>query len=770
MKAIGRYQVEEQIGRGGMGVVYRCTDPQLNRTVAIKLLAPHLDGDDDVLVRFRGEAALAARVTHPNIATLYDFGEVDGQPFFVMEYIAGNTLRHLLKQNGPLPLPRTQKILGSLADALDYAHSQGVFHRDLKPANILLDSHDKPTIIDFGLARFAQSTDLTAPELLLGTPKYMSPEQIRGEKSDGRSDLYALGLICYEMLAGQPPFQGETPSALMQQHLASAPPALSEINPTYPQQIADVLDRMLAKNPSQRFESAHHFVETLGTSAAAQKDRAYNGNTTDRTVPNRLRFTMLGTLLAASLIGALVFGMLFFWDKAQTIAILEPTSKSTVATVEIEDSRERIREDAQEEDQNGELVHIATSTPAAPTPATSTPATSTPAAFTPISSQSILPISNRAFVETFDGSPESPIPWRSPEWDIAIHARDSRQKLKPLIAAYGSSCESPPATHVISAYADAVYQCAGRLLTAIDDNGYGVIYLTPNRLLDFSEGEAIIQFDISAARASLRDWWDIWITPYDEHLQLPLPSMQSSDLQGSPQRAIHLILDQRNIFFAELIENHTETTILSSEHTPFEQFLEDKQMAKNLNELLRFELRISATSLRFGLPDHEQWWIDTPLADLGWTEGVVQFGHHSFDSTKCDLSDACSPNTWVWDNIYLAPTIPFSIIHADRRTVDAASGATVYFDSAAPAQSHVRFSAWGANLEVSFDDGKTWQVAQKPPQDFAYEDHAASYFTPMPAASQRVMLRGDKWYDNPWFAKDFAIWSRGALGNESREE
>jgi serine/threonine-protein kinase len=258
---LGRYEVIASLGRGGMGVVYRAYDPALDRPVALKLLAPDLACQPAVVSRLRREAVSAARLHHPNIAILYEFGEADGAPYLAMEYVPGAPLRQLLEA-GPPPVERALSILAQIAEALDYAHAMGVVHRDVKPSNILVDG-DHAMLIDFGLAEMAEDTFVTADGAVLGTPHYMSPEQAAGRHADGRSDQYALAAVAYELLAGVPPFHGRAATAVIHSHIYEPPPPPTERRPALPGALNGVLLRGLAKQPDQRYPSATAFVAAL---------------------------------------------------------------------------------------------------------------------------------------------------------------------------------------------------------------------------------------------------------------------------------------------------------------------------------------------------------------------------------------------------------------------------------------------------------------------------------------------------------------------------
>src|SRR5579884_2971981 len=220
---IGPYELEAELGRGGMARVFRARQASLNRTVALKILSPELGLDPDFAARFRHEALIAAALEHPNIVPIYDIGESNGQPFLAMRHVRGRSLAEALAQDGPFPLDRALRILGQIASALDFAHAQGVVHRDLKPGNILLEPNDHANLVDFGIARAGDGTQLTRVGQIAGTPRYMAPEQIQGATADARSDLYALGILAYELLTGRVPFSADSDVAVLHQHVYEQP-------------------------------------------------------------------------------------------------------------------------------------------------------------------------------------------------------------------------------------------------------------------------------------------------------------------------------------------------------------------------------------------------------------------------------------------------------------------------------------------------------------------------------------------------------------------
>jgi hypothetical protein len=269
-----RYTLEETIARGGMGTVWKATDEVLARTVAVKVLHPHLSEDEAFVERFRREALAAARLVHPNIVAIYDSGshEVTDehvlQHFIVMEYCAGGTLADLLAGRGRLNPDRVVAIGVEVCDALDYAHRNGVVHRDVKPANVLL-THDSMKVADFGIAKAAFATgDITTTGSILGTVTYISPEQAQGKEPDARSDLYALGIVLYELLVGRPPFQEATQMATVMRHVNDPPPAPRSLKAGIPRALEAVLLKTLAKDPDARYASAAEMRNAL-TSAAA---------------------------------------------------------------------------------------------------------------------------------------------------------------------------------------------------------------------------------------------------------------------------------------------------------------------------------------------------------------------------------------------------------------------------------------------------------------------------------------------------------------------
>lgn len=268
MNALGRYEIIDELGRGAMGTVFRARDPVIDRTVALKIVTPSAlgtEGEKSYRQRFFREAQAAGRLSHPGIVTVYDVSEDESTktPYIVMEYIAGRTLEDILTgTQGPLPVGQALDLGKQIADALDYAHSLGVVHRDIKPANIIVTSTGRAKITDFGVARLKQ-TQLTVAGALLGTPSYMSPEQVGGKETDGRSDLFSLGVMLFLMLTGQYPFTGEEVAELIFKIVSKEPPLATEINSSLSPEFNHVLGRALAKDAAQRYQAGREFVEDL---------------------------------------------------------------------------------------------------------------------------------------------------------------------------------------------------------------------------------------------------------------------------------------------------------------------------------------------------------------------------------------------------------------------------------------------------------------------------------------------------------------------------
>ena len=283
-----KYRIEELINEGGMGAVYRSTHVLMDKTVAIKVLHPALAADDKIVARFHREAKAASRISHPHALNVTDFGESDnGIVFLVMEYLKGETLKEAIHTEGHLPLPRVIEIMRQVSGALEAAHSEGVVHRDLKSDNIMLldiGGGDWAKVLDFGIAKITEKVDqdpgLTAPNLIIGTPQYMSPEQCsQAAEIDSRSDIYSLGVILYEMLVGHVPFTGESPTAIMMKHLQEPPPSVLEERKDIPAAVGRVVTRAMAKLPEDRFQTVVELAEELSLAAETADPAAVSADT-----------------------------------------------------------------------------------------------------------------------------------------------------------------------------------------------------------------------------------------------------------------------------------------------------------------------------------------------------------------------------------------------------------------------------------------------------------------------------------------------------------
>jgi len=262
---LGRYVIDSEIGRGAMGVVFKATDSVLQRTVAVKTvnMAMEKDHADKYEARFYQEARAAGGLNHPNIVTVYDAGKAGDVVYMAMEYIQGVELRSLLVEGQPMGVAQALSVAAQVAEGLGYAHQQGVVHRDIKPANIMVVADGPVKITDFGIARMRASADLTQTGVMLGSPKYMSPEQVIGKRADHRSDIFSLGVILYEMLTGAAPFSGENVTALMYQIVNFAPPAPSSVNKQVPEMLDFVVAKMLAKPLEERYQDAREVAKDL---------------------------------------------------------------------------------------------------------------------------------------------------------------------------------------------------------------------------------------------------------------------------------------------------------------------------------------------------------------------------------------------------------------------------------------------------------------------------------------------------------------------------
>ncbi|HEY3475959.1 MAG TPA: protein kinase [Anaerolineales bacterium] len=272
----GRYRITALLGQGGMSAVYKATDPNLKRVVAIKLIHPHLSTDPDFVYRFKKEAAAVAAFRHPNIVQVYDFNVDEDVYYMVLEFIPGETLQDRLKElkksDSKMPLDEAIKIVINICDAMGYAHKHGMVHRDIKPANVMLDVHGQAILMDFGIVKILDDDTHTVTGAVVGTARYMSPEVIRSETPDERSDIYSLGVTFYEMLNGNPPFNADSAMSLMMRHLNDPVPDLRNLRPDVPPELVAIINKSLEKDRAKRYRSADEMATELKRLLARLED------------------------------------------------------------------------------------------------------------------------------------------------------------------------------------------------------------------------------------------------------------------------------------------------------------------------------------------------------------------------------------------------------------------------------------------------------------------------------------------------------------------
>lgn len=369
-RKLGDYRVLRRLGSGAMAEVYLAEQCSLRRQVAFKVLKQGLSSDEKAVRRFHHEARAVASLVHANIVQTHEIGCVDGVHFIAQEYVKGQNLRELVARRGPLDVPLIVTILRQSAAALHKAGQQGIVHRDVKPENILISAEGEVKVADFGLARVIGPDDglnLTQAGITMGTPLYMSPEQVEGRRLDPRSDIYALGVTCYHMASGHPPFQGETALNVAVQHLNNQPEPLSELRPDLPAGLCSIVHRMLAKNPSDRYEHAGELLLELRQLALECPNEQWASSLTDLTVPETIaiansaleatqaldlhmktvsqsvvkrgKFKQLALIVVALTVAAFIVGAAVAWATRRP-NLLAPTSDSQPAAVERRESVE----------------------------------------------------------------------------------------------------------------------------------------------------------------------------------------------------------------------------------------------------------------------------------------------------------------------------------------------------------------------------------------------------------------------------------------------
>ena len=342
---IGRYEVKSELGRGGMATVYRAYDPNSGREVAIKVLPREMLHDPQVRSRFEREIKLIAALEHSVIVPIYDAGEFNEQPYFVMRFMNGGSLSDIIEK-GPIPLEDTAKIVEKIAQGLAYAHRKGVIHRDLKPDNILFDENGEPFISDFGVAKFAESASNLTGSGVIGTPAYMSPEQAQGIEIDIRSDVYGLGVIVYQMLTGHQPYSADTPMGVVVKHITEPVPEILKALPNLPEEVDAVIKTAMAKDKDQRYQNTIELAKALNTVAfgSAGENLTFQTNSgitsrlkTQQVKPSRGKTTGLvvaGIVLLIAVVGFLLLrNQLLAPNATSTAPLATEIQSSEVVTV-----------------------------------------------------------------------------------------------------------------------------------------------------------------------------------------------------------------------------------------------------------------------------------------------------------------------------------------------------------------------------------------------------------------------------------------------------
>ncbi|RPJ23946.1 MAG: serine/threonine protein kinase [Chloroflexi bacterium] len=336
---IGIYEVKSELGRGGMATVYRAYDPRFEREVAVKVLPSELlHADPQFRLRFEREAKIIAQLEHTAIVPVYDVGEADGQPYFVMRYMNGGSLSERIKAGG-LTIEDAARILGAIAPGLDEAHSKGIVHRDIKPSNILFDKRGNPYISDFGIAKLtqAQAGNVTG-SAIIGTPAYMAPEQAQGTGTDGRADIYALGIILFEMLTGKQPYEADTPMAVAIKHITDPVPHIRKINPKFSEGIDAIIQKAMAKDKNERFSTAIEMTNAILEVARKEPTKLQTKipfptvKAKAIAIPQKKGFNALFVILPVLALGtvAVIAGGLFLYNASRSPAGTQaPVSTST---------------------------------------------------------------------------------------------------------------------------------------------------------------------------------------------------------------------------------------------------------------------------------------------------------------------------------------------------------------------------------------------------------------------------------------------------------
>jgi hypothetical protein len=358
-----------------------------------------------------------------------------------------------------------------------------------------------------------------------------------------------------------------------------------------------------------------------------------------------------------------------------------------------------------------------------------------------------------SFLATFDGAPANPKPFDPTDWDITVLSHGDNEE-RPMVADHGADCAAPPATHVVTRDDDMVFQCNNHIMTAVNA-GYGAVYLTPNAMLDFSAGEAVLKWDMSTNRTSSRDWIDLVLMPWEENLQVNFQDVHY------PQDAVHLNMGGANVFIPSVFRNYTET-VMSTNLTTFDVILANHGLSPSATRRDTFELHVSPTHMKFMMPAYGFTWFDEDISPpLTWNQAVIQLNHRSYNPEKaCIFDGTCAANTWHWDNVSISPAAPFTILRADRRVVNK-NATTVNFGAPSPANARLRFAGSGEPITYSLDGGRTWLNPTIQGRPSGKPEVGDAFWTPIPPGITSVQFQGTQLGSLDWGIIDTSIWAPG---------